>query len=64
MKRRVGAFYTSCRVSNHVDRKRSIELPHILVDTGAEFTWVDAERLKSIGVKLKKKDNCRNVDSS
>ncbi len=56
MKKRMGTFYTNCRVENHVDRKKSIEVPKLLVDTGAEFTWIDGETLKKIGVKREKKD--------
>jgi predicted aspartyl protease len=56
MKNRMGTFYTSCRVANHVDRKKSAEVPKVLVDTDAEFTWIDGETLKSIGVKREKKD--------
>ncbi len=56
MKNRMGTFYTSCRVANHVDRKKSAQIPKVLVDTGAEFTWIDGETLKSIGVKPEKKD--------
>ncbi len=56
MKNRMGTFYTSCRVANHVDRKKSAEVPKVLVDTGAEFTWIDGETLKRIGVKREKKD--------
>jgi predicted aspartyl protease len=39
-----------------VDRRKSVEVPKLLVDTGAEFTWIDAEVLRSIGVKREKKD--------
>jgi predicted aspartyl protease len=56
MKNRMGTFYTGCRVENHVDRKKSAEVPKMLVDTGAEFTWISAETLKHIGVKREKKD--------
>ncbi len=52
----MGRFYTGCRVENHVDRKKSAEVPKMLVDKGAEFTWIDAETLKNIGVKREKKD--------
>jgi len=43
-------------VENQVDRKRSVTVPKLLVDSGAEFTWIDAETLKKIGVKREKKD--------
>jgi predicted aspartyl protease len=56
MKNRMGTFYTSCRVANHSDRKKSVEVPKLLVDTGAEFTWINSETLKDIGVKREKKD--------
>ena len=56
MKRRAGTFYASCRVENHVDRRKSAEVPKLLVDTGAEFTWIDADTLKNIGVRHEKKD--------
>jgi predicted aspartyl protease len=39
-----------------MDRKKSVEVPKMRVDTGAEFTWIDAETLKNIGVKREKKD--------
>jgi predicted aspartyl protease len=52
----MGTFYTSGRVENHVDRKKSAEIPKMLVDTGAEFTWIDSGTLKNIGVKREKKD--------
>lgn len=56
MKTRMGTFYTSCRVENHVDRKKSVEVPKVLVDTGAEFTWINGETLKKVGVEKEKKN--------
>jgi predicted aspartyl protease len=56
MKNRRGTFYASCRVENHVDRNKSAEVSKLLVDSGAEFTWINAETLKNIGVKREKKD--------
>jgi predicted aspartyl protease len=56
MKNRMGTFYTNCRVENHVDRKRSVEVPKLLADSGAEFTRISGEILRSIGVKREKKD--------
>lgn len=55
MKNRMGTFYTSGRVENQVDRTKSAAVPKMLVDTGAEFTWIDAETLKNIGVQREKK---------
>ena len=56
MRKRMGTFYTNCRVENQVDRKKSAEVPKMLVDTGVEFTWINAGTLKKIGVKREKKD--------
>jgi len=44
MKNRMGTFYTSCRVENQVDRKKSADVSKVLVDSGVEFTWINAER--------------------
>src|SRR2546430_8650735 len=56
MRKRMGTFYTNCRVEIQVDRKKSADVPKMLGDTGAEFTWINAETLKKIGVKREKKD--------
>lgn len=52
----MGAFHTSCRVENHIDRSRFIRIPKLLVDTGSEYTWVPATKLEKIGVSRKKKN--------
>ena len=54
MKNRMGTFYTTGRVENHVDRKKSVEVSKLLVDDKAEFTRIDAKTLKQIGVKREK----------
>jgi predicted aspartyl protease len=56
MKNRMRTFYTSYRIENHVDRKKSAEVSKLLVDSGAEFTRINAETLKNIGIKREKKD--------
>lgn len=52
----MGMFHTTCRVENHVDRSKGIEIPKLLVDTGSEYTWVPAGKLEGIGVVREKKD--------
>jgi predicted aspartyl protease len=52
----MGTFRISCRVENIVDRKKSVDISEILVDTGSEYTWVTAEVLTKIGIKREKKD--------
>ena len=39
-----------------MDRKKSVEISGILVDTGSEYTWVQSDLLNRIGVKREKKD--------
>ena len=52
----MGTFFVSCQVENHVNRKKSIRLRKLLVDTGSEFTWIPTEKLRKIGVAVEKKD--------
>jgi predicted aspartyl protease len=52
----MGTFHTGCRVENHVDRARGVEIPRVLVDTGSEYTWVPEAKLEKIGVAREKKD--------
>ena len=52
----MGTFRVACRIENIVDRKKAVEIPQMLVDTGSEFTWATAQALTRIGVKREKKD--------
>jgi len=52
----MGTFYSGCVVENHVDRKRSIHISKLLVDTGSEYTWISETLLEKIGVTREKKD--------
>jgi predicted aspartyl protease len=52
----MGAFRVDCRIENIVDRKKAVEVPEILVDTGSEYTWISTALLVRIGVKREKKD--------
>jgi len=52
----MGTFHVSCRVVNHVDRSRSVNIAKLLVDTGSEYTWLPAAKLDHIGVQREKKD--------
>ena len=52
----MGTFYTGCLVANQVDRKKSAKVPKLLVDSGREFTWINAETLKRIGIEREQKD--------
>lgn len=52
----MGTFHTSCRVENHVQRRRSVVVRKLLVDKDSEYTWIPEETLKKIGVTPEKKD--------
>ena len=52
----MGTFYTKCLIENHIDRKKSIVVPKLLVDTGSEYTWIPENSLDKIAVTREKKD--------
>src|ERR1039457_6926238 len=51
----MGLFYVGCRVLNPVTSK-STAVRRLMVDTGAESTWIDATALEAIGIERRKKD--------
>ena len=51
----MGPFYVGCRVLNPVTSK-STAIRRLMVDTGAESTWIDATALEAIGIERRKKD--------
>lgn len=51
----MGTFYTNCRIQNHVDRTKWVEVPKMLVDSGAELTWINSETLDQAGVARENK---------
>ena len=51
----MGLFYVGCRVLNPVTWKAAT-VRRLMVDTGAESTWIDATVLEAIGIERRKKD--------
>jgi predicted aspartyl protease len=51
----MGLFYVGGKVENHADGK-SATVSRLMVDTGSEFTWIDARILEKIGIERRKKD--------
>jgi predicted aspartyl protease len=51
----MGLFYVGCRVLNPASSK-SIAVRRLMVDTGAESTWISASVLEAIGIERRKKD--------
>jgi predicted aspartyl protease len=52
----MGTFKIRCKIENVMARKKAAVIPKMLVDTGSEYTWVDAETLEKLGVEREKKD--------
>ena len=52
----MGTFHARCKIENIIDRKKSVVVPKLLVDTGSEYTWIPAVTLEKIGVDREKKD--------
>jgi predicted aspartyl protease len=51
----MGLFHVGCRIVNPVNSK-SAAVRRLMVDTGAESTWIDATVLEAIGIERRKKD--------
>ena len=51
----MGTFHVDCTVTD-VSGAKSAPMPHMLVDSGSEHTWMPATVLESIGVERQKKD--------
>jgi predicted aspartyl protease len=52
----MGLFSVGCKVENHAHPAKSAVIPRILVDTGSEFTWIDATTLHRIGIEPRKRN--------
>jgi len=52
----MGHFFVDCDIEHIRNAKKRATVPHLLVDTGSEFTWVLADTLRNLGVKVEKKE--------
>lgn len=52
----MGHFFVDCEITHIRNPKKTLKVPHLLLDTGSEYTWISGETLKKIGVKVEKKD--------
>ena len=52
----MGLFYVGCKITNPAEDSKSAVVPRLMVDTGAEATWIDGSVLSKIGVEPRKKD--------
>ena len=52
----MGTFHVGFKIENHIDRSQAVTVPHALVDTGSEYTWIPSKTLEKISVNREKKD--------
>jgi predicted aspartyl protease len=51
----MGLFHVGCRIVDPVTSKSAV-VRRLMVDTGAEATWIDSKLLEDIGIERRKKD--------
>lgn len=47
-------FYVGCKIVNTTDTSKSANVARLLVDTGSDFTWIDEDLLRRIGIEVQK----------
>ncbi|MCB2262914.1 MAG: aspartyl protease family protein [Candidatus Thiosymbion ectosymbiont of Robbea hypermnestra] len=52
----MGTFHVGCQIENHQNSSKFIKINKLLVDTGAEHTWIRETKLSRIGITPMKKD--------
>src|SRR5262249_20685399 len=60
----MGTFRTTIEIENPASPGRRIPLHNVLVDTGAELSWIPAELLESLGIERKKVWHFRQADGT
>ena len=51
----MGTFTVGCLIKNHVDREKLVKIPRLMVDTGADATWIPRKLLEQIEIKPEKR---------
>lgn len=59
----MGLFHVRVEVEN-LTRDRKVLLEHVMVDTGAEYSWVPAQVLDALGVQREKVMRFRMADGT
>jgi predicted aspartyl protease len=52
----MGIFSVDCIVQNLTSPRKSVTVKKLMVDSGAEFTWIPEEELKKARILARKKD--------
>jgi len=58
----MGTFRTTVGVENMASRGRVVTLPEVLVDTGAEGTWIPRAVLESLGIRPERTERYQMAD--
>ena len=64
MSEEMGAFRTSIEIENPARRGERRTLDNVLVDTGAELSWVPAAILESLGIEREKRLRFRQASGT
>jgi len=51
----MGTFTIGCLIKNQVDREKSVKIPRLMVDTGADATWIPRKLLEQIDIQVEKR---------
>jgi predicted aspartyl protease len=60
----MGTFRTDIEIANSVNPEVRVELRNLLIDTGAELSWVPADTLALLGVERQKVWHFRQADGT
>ena len=52
----MGLFYVGCKIVNPAQLRRAATVARLMVDTGAEATWINSAALQRAGIEPRKKD--------
>ncbi len=58
----MGIFRTTVGVASLSDPQRRVDVEHMMVDTGSEYTWIAEERLSQLGVTPVRSDRFETAD--
>ena len=58
----MGIFRTTVGVASLSDPQRRVDVEHMIVDTGSEYTWIAEERLAQLGVMPVRIDRFETAD--
>ena len=60
----MGTFHTTVGIESPLNRGHIVELPDVLVDTGAEATWMPRALLESLGIAAERTELYQMADGT